>query len=206
MAILDKPITLSTVWASQGDKIKPDDSKMLIGWQAEIPMRQHFNWLENRRDAAIAHFNQMGVPQWDGLTEYIGGKSLVQGSNGVVYRAIQTNTGKDPVAFAEFWEEAFLTNSAGSRRLIQGYIPATESFTVEVNYRYYLLSSVNITLPATAIVGDSITLNKTPSATVNISVEAGGVISTHAGLFEDIIYDVYDEVNFVFNGVRWEVM
>lgn len=101
---------MSYKWAEGGDVLKPSDSKIQQGWQVEIPPRQWFNWLDNRQDQAIAHIAQHGISVWSPDLEYQAGKSYVQGSDGIVYKALVTNTNVDPVgAPAGSWESAFLT-------------------------------------------------------------------------------------------------
>lgn len=97
MAQILKPSNLSLTWASGGDVLDPGNTKYATGWQVEIPPRQWFNYLDNRQDTAIAHFNQHGVPVWDAATEYQEDKSYVQGpTNGTIYRCIQTHINQDP--------------------------------------------------------------------------------------------------------------
>lgn len=101
---------LSLLWASAGDVLKPSDSKIQQGWSPEIPPRQWFNWLDNRQDEAIAHIAQHGIAVWSSTMEYQAGKSFVQGSDGLVYKAITTNTNINPVGGAAGnWQSAFLT-------------------------------------------------------------------------------------------------
>ncbi|QGH72498.1 MAG: tail fiber protein [Myoviridae sp. ctThM1] len=101
---------LSLIWGSAGDILKPSDSKIQQGWMPEIPARQWFNWLDNRQDEAIAHIAQHGIAVWSSVIEYQAGKSYVQGSDGIVYKAITTNTDVNPVGGAAGnWQSAFLT-------------------------------------------------------------------------------------------------
>lgn len=100
---------LSLIWSSAGDILKPSDSKIQQGWQAEVPPRQWFNWLDNRQDQAIAHIAQHGIAVWSDVLEYQAGKSYVQGSDGLVYKALTTNTNTNPVGNVGDWESAFLT-------------------------------------------------------------------------------------------------
>lgn len=100
---------LSLIWSSAGDILKPSDSKIQSGWAAEVPPRQWFNWLDNRQDQAIAHIAQHGIAVWSDALEYQAGKSYVQGSDGIVYKALTTNTNTDPVGNIGDWESAFLT-------------------------------------------------------------------------------------------------
>lgn len=103
---------LSLLWASAGDVLKPSDSKIQQGWSPEIPPRQWFNWLDNRQDEAIAHIAQHGIAVWSDVIEYQAGKSYVQGSDGLIYKALTTNTNINPVGGATGnWEPAFLTAS-----------------------------------------------------------------------------------------------
>lgn len=112
MAEINKPKGLTKdIWASTGDVVAPPSEKVQQGWTAEVPPFQYENWIQNRNDASIAHITQHGISAWDGGTEYIKDKSYVQGSNGVVYKAVSTNTNQDPIidsganwvkAFAEF--------------------------------------------------------------------------------------------------------
>lgn len=115
MAVMNKPTSLSKVWASSGDRAAPLDSKISQGWQIEIPPRQWFNWLDNRQDQAIAHINQHGIAVWDAETEYQAGKSYVQDpGNGVIYRCLVTHTGRQPSSSPMQWATAFLDASSTS--------------------------------------------------------------------------------------------
>lgn len=112
MALISKPVNLSLTWASGGDVLNPGDTKYATGWQVEIPPRQWFNYLDNRQDTAIAHINQLGVSLWDATTEYqyntLGVKSVVMGSDGIIYRTLTTNTNQDPTTtIGVHWEIAF---------------------------------------------------------------------------------------------------
>lgn len=97
MAEYTLPSDLNLQWASSGDILKPSDTKVQQGWAPEIPPRQWFNWLDNRQDQAIAHIAQHGIAVWSSTLEYQAGKSYVQGSDGLVYKALTTNTNVNPV-------------------------------------------------------------------------------------------------------------
>lgn len=99
----------SLIWASSGDVLQPSNTKIQQGWQPEIPPRQWFNWLDNRQDMAIASLLQHGVAVWSSTMEYQAGKSIVQGGNGVIYLAIQTNTNQNPVGdtLETYWTSLF---------------------------------------------------------------------------------------------------
>ncbi len=109
MAEINLP-DMSLLWASAGDILQPSESKIQQGWAPEVPPRQWFNWLDNRQDQAIAHIAQHGIAVWSDTIEYQAGKSYVQGSDGIVYKALTTNTNINPVGGAPGnWESAFLT-------------------------------------------------------------------------------------------------
>lgn len=97
MSQILKPADLSLIWASAGDILNPGDTKYQTGWQVEIPPRQWENYIQNKQDQAIAHFNQHGIPVWDSATEYQAGKSYTQGpTNGTIYQCILTHTNQNP--------------------------------------------------------------------------------------------------------------
>lgn len=205
MAEIVKPNTLNTIWADIGDKIKPSDSKIQQGWEVEIPPHQVENWAANRRDMAIAHINQRGIAQWDEYTSYIGGKSYVQGSDGNVYRALVDNIGKNPLTENEYWYAAFVSeDDVDSLKLFNGYIVISNDVSVSANNRYYALGNLTITLPSSASLGDAVTLNKNPSSEVVLEVDGGGSIRTLEGLYDEVLYDIIDQIYIVWNGNRWQ--
>lgn len=95
MAEITKP-DMSSLWASDGAVIAPTSAKIKTGWTPEIPPHQWENFVQNRQDNAIAYLFQRGVPEWDSSTEYFNNKSLVMGSDGVLYRAVSNSVGVDP--------------------------------------------------------------------------------------------------------------
>lgn len=106
MAEITKPSFLSNTWAQDGNKVEPSNSKKDIGWVPEIPTAEMFNWIDNRQDEAIAHFNQMGIPLWDTSTEYIANKSFTYTSVGNIFIAKQTHTNQNPETdtSATYWQ------------------------------------------------------------------------------------------------------
>ena len=109
MAKYTKP-NYSEQWASAGNIVAPNSAKIQAGHIVEKPNYEYMNWLQNRQDTAIAYSLQMGVPEWDNTTQYQytsnSHASYVQ-RNGVVYKAIQTGTNKDPLTEAAYWTIAF---------------------------------------------------------------------------------------------------
>ena len=144
MAQIIKPVNLSLTWASGGDILDPGDTKYASGWAVEIPARQWFNFLDNRQDEAIAHINQHGIAVWDAVTEYqydlTGEKSIVMGSDGIIYRTLTTNTNQDPTAtVGVHWEIAFADSGA--------FYTKTES---DANYLAKAQNLADLTNTATA--------------------------------------------------------
>lgn len=201
-----KPSSINTIWADQGAKIKPEDSKILLGWVAEIPPYQVFNWAENRRDVAIAHINQHGIAEWDAITQYLANKSYVQGGDGKIYKAIINSQNKNPTTEHNYWKEAFISTDSGeASKEFVGYSVQSSNFMAIANTRYYVTNASVVTLPTTATTGDTVTLNKAPIVTPRIVVTTG-TINTPVGQDSTILFDVNDEINFVFNGTTWEII
>jgi len=117
MALINKSSDINKIWAASGDVLAPSDAKISGDWLVEIPPRQYFNYIDNKQDQSIAHFNQMGIAVWDAVTEYqynsAGVKSLCQGSDGIIYRTVQTSVNQNPVTdnTDAYWTPAF--SSAG---------------------------------------------------------------------------------------------
>lgn len=102
MPLINKPTGLSKTWAKSGEKREPSDAKKDIGWVAEIPTFQDFNWLDGRQDEFIAHVNQGGIPEWDAETEYYQNYSYTKGSNGNIYGCVATNINVNPVSDSDY--------------------------------------------------------------------------------------------------------
>lgn len=96
MAEINKPSDINKIWAAGGDIVTPADTKINNGWVEEIPPHEYENYIQNKQDLSIAHINQHGIAIWDSVTEYQANRSLVQGSNGRIYKAATTNTNVNP--------------------------------------------------------------------------------------------------------------
>lgn len=114
MAISPKP-NISVLWADAGAYEAPTDAKVAQGWVAEIPPFESQNWWQHRADEALRHIFQAGIPVWDANTLYTANRSIVQSSDGVLWRAVIDNTGQNPLSTSGTWT-----------RLIQDtrYVPA----------------------------------------------------------------------------------
>lgn len=170
MPVITKPTDLSLIWASAGDVLDPGNTKYATGWEAEIPPRQWFNYLDNRQDQAIAHINQHGVPVWDSNTEYQEDKSYVQGStNGTIYRCVQTHTDQDPETDVSntYWIIAFA--SAGD------FYTKTEA-----NSLYLAKASNGSDIPNAATFRSNIDVYQTTQVYTKTEVNAKTTVSSTA--------------------------
>ena len=202
-----KPSSLNLVWAAKGARIKPSDEKIDEGWVVEIPHREHFNYLENKRDQALAHINQHGIPTWDYQTKYLEDKSYVQGEDGTIYRCLVSNVAQNPVSTKNYWTNAFLSlDDGGTDKAVNGYSTAVGDVNAEPNKKYYFTNPAKLFLPKNAVRGDAVIVSKSPNITIRVCTLGSGIIDTHMGFFDVVVFDIYDEVNFIFNGVNWEVV
>lgn len=120
MAKIAKP-DLTYQWASAAGSgsVAPNSTKIQTGHIVEKPNYEYMNWLQNRQDTGIAYTFQMGVPEWDSLVEYqyhANYKSYVQ-RNGLIYKALQVGTNKDPATEAAYW--ALASDNYGSAATVQ---------------------------------------------------------------------------------------
>lgn len=143
MPNIAKPSNLNNIWAATGTKVDPGISKTSIGWVVQLPPYEYQNWVDNRQDTAIAHINQHGIPEWDANTEYQGNLSYSQGSNGLIYKCVKTNTGLDPTNANNSlsWVRAF--EDFGSVQVVQN------ALNVHLN-NYATLSGITNTVLARA--------------------------------------------------------
>ena len=165
MALITKP-DFTYVWASGGAIVAPNDTKKQLGWVAEAPPFQWDNWLQNRQDTSIAYTFQMGVPEWDSLVEYqyhANYKSYVQ-RNGLVYKALQVGTNKDPATEAAYWALAF--DNYGSAATVQSNLTThitnygtlaslSNAATARTNLDVYSTTQVNDALALKALLAGS---------------------------------------------------
>jgi microcystin-dependent protein len=102
MAISSKP-NITLLWADEGSYEAPTDEKILQGWVAEIPPYESQNWWQHRVDEALKHIFQAGIAVWDANTLYSANRSVVQSSDGVLWRALIDNTGQNPLTTSGVW-------------------------------------------------------------------------------------------------------
>lgn len=102
MTISTKP-NITLLWADEGSYEAPDDAKILQGWVAEIPPFESQNWWQHRADEALRHIFQAGIAVWDASTLYTANRSIVQSSEGTLWRAVIDNTGQNPISTSGVW-------------------------------------------------------------------------------------------------------
>lgn len=120
----DKP-NLTRVWANGAaptDIIDPDTTtpgKFNLGWSAEIPPFEHFNFIQKMVTQALAHINEVGIAQWDENTNYQI-RALVRGSDNNIYRSViggLVGAATNPITLTNrisgnyLWEEVSLGRS-----------------------------------------------------------------------------------------------
>ncbi len=118
MSKITKP-NFTDVWSSAGSKTTPSSLKIQTGWVGEKPPYEYWNWAMNRNDVGAAYSFQMGIAEWDSTVEYqysASYKSYVQ-RNGLVYKALQTGTNKNPLTQPTYWALAF--DDYGSAATVQ---------------------------------------------------------------------------------------
>lgn len=124
----------SLVWATSGDVLKPSDSKIQNGWNAEIPPRQWFNWIDNRQDQAIAHIIQHGIAVWNSTTEYQANTSYTVGSDGIIYQCLVTHTDINPVGdVSSTWRVGALNSASATQAATPSQAQAFTSNSVYIS-------------------------------------------------------------------------
>ena len=119
MAKITKP-DMSIVFASAGSVSPPTSEKLATGWEAEKPPSEQMNYIQNRQDTGISYLMQMGIVEWDGLTEYQANSYVSYG--GFVYKSLGVNTNKQPDIFPANWGVAF--DTYGSADVVQQELDA----------------------------------------------------------------------------------
>jgi len=98
---------MSDAWAESGSTTNPGAAKIVLGWIAEIPTFQVFNWLLNRIDTFLQHINEQGVASWDNATLYVEGAKVLASDNANYKLPIGAGTSlnEDPTAGAPWIKE-----------------------------------------------------------------------------------------------------
>lgn len=120
-----KPDKLDIIWASEGTSVDPTDSKFKLGWVAEIPPYQYFNYYMNKASLMLDHVNTYGIPVWDNITSYQIGSKVIY--NGVTYTSKSAHSGQTPAYASNYWraENIFLDTLQTNAINIAGNITQT---------------------------------------------------------------------------------
>ena len=109
MADILKPL-YGNVWAEEGEKLSPGNTKIAAGWVKEMMPYQYENFLQNRSDVAISYLLQKGIPEYSIEQEYTANKSVVT-YNSQLYMATATVTGVVPTTTAS-WKRLTISFAA----------------------------------------------------------------------------------------------
>ena len=81
-------LDFNRIWASSGnpsDTIDPGN-KYLLGWTAEIPPHEFFNFIEQDFSLKFKYWNENGIPEWDAVSEFKSGSLVTGGTfNGGIF-------------------------------------------------------------------------------------------------------------------------
>lgn len=182
-AEISKP-DFSYQWSSGGSIVAPSNVKIQTGWTAEVPPFQWENYLQNRQDNAILHLFQKGISEWDAASNYYftasGVRSYVQGSDGIVYVAVQDSIGQNPTTDVSdtYWKVAFadnstaLTTTTGDARYTQrvnNLSDVSSISTARSNLSVYSKSETESLFPLGYFYGFNITNNSgAPNTTIDV--------------------------------------
>ena len=114
--------TLLDTWASGGNIVEPDISKIIEGWQlGEQPPHEYMNWLQNTFGSKLNHILKNGVTSWNNETEYLAGSSVQH--NGNVWLCKTTNTNSEPTDVNANWKRIITVESLTT--VLGGYVATT---------------------------------------------------------------------------------
>lgn len=126
MARLNKPVNFNVLWAQSGSK-SDVTAKIPEGWVVEIPDFEDMNALQYRQDSGIAYLLQVGVSEWESSSVYY--PNQITNRNGVLYKALQENQGRDPSTSVAngYWEK--LSPSYSEFTTLQNRINSSDPFS-----------------------------------------------------------------------------
>lgn len=86
---MTNPVKLELVWANSGGTEDPSDNKYQLGWLAEIPTYQNFNYVLNALDSSKLSYAERDVYPWQDLINYKEGARVVR--NNKLYFCVTTH-------------------------------------------------------------------------------------------------------------------
>lgn len=206
--------TLLDAWASSGDIVEPDLSKIEQGWLlGEQPPHEFFNWIQNTFGQKINHVLQRGVASWDSGKSYAVGD--VVGSGGSVWIAQSDNTNSTPGPSNTDWvkvvtnDDVATTSKAGIVELADDTrILLTGGGSLTPSKQHHITDSLTYTLPDTSglSVGDSVVISKSVSEEPTIDTFGTEEIVTDDGTITSIGLTADTERVFIWNGTNWEMV
>lgn len=123
---------LLEVWATSGQVVEPDISKIEEGWQlGEQPPHEFMNWLQNTFGAKLNHILSNGAPEWNSTTSYTAGSIAKRTGN--VWIAMQPNVNSEPADGNTNWSRllklADATTEATADKLVMRDENGTAKFS-----------------------------------------------------------------------------
>ena len=160
--------TLLDTWASGGNIVEPDISKIIEGWQlGEQPPHEYMNWLQNTFGSKLNHILKNGVASWNNETEYLAGSSIQH--NGNVWLCKTTNTNSAPTDANANWKRIITVESLTT--VLGGYVATTGDQDID-NIKTFLKSPIvptpttNFQAATKKYVDDNITPEYNPTPTI----------------------------------------
>jgi hypothetical protein len=110
---------LLPIWAATGTVVQPDNTKISVGWLiGEKPPHEYMNWWMLLVTQRLNHLLQSGINEWSADTTF--GAQDYTKHNGVLYRALVSNTNNEPNESPTQW----IRVSENASNLTVGTVPS----------------------------------------------------------------------------------
>lgn len=140
-------VDLELVWANAGGQLDPGNTKYELGWIAEIPTFQNFNYVLSNLDKAKLSYAEKDIHLWNSQIEYVPGARVERADK--TYYCITANTDEDP--------ELDVTNSYWVNGLVFSSVP--NSFSMLEAKEGLKLDQLKPRSSASTWEGNDITIN-----------------------------------------------
>ena len=172
-----KPV-YGQVWATTGEKLSPDSTKVDRGWVQEMMPYQWENFLQNRQDVAITYILQKGIPEWSSDQEYIENKSVVS-YGGQLYMATSTVTNVLPTVAASWKKMTVSFDSNGTIPIALGGTGAVTAADARTNLGIgtIALQAANAVSISGGVINSTPIGATTPSTGKFTNIEATGTLT-----------------------------
>lgn len=155
---MSKPENLTTIWGTNGSISVPDNTKIELGWEAEIPPYEYFNYILNKHAQALNNINVFGMLEWDDGTFYVQGSHVIYLNR--EYRCdVPSSVGEVPITSENWTDVRDEVNVLVEN--IDDYLTAFAKLGTDVSFTS-LVSSGNISSEygsADSITADGITIS-----------------------------------------------